>query len=90
MAKRIPLRKCVGCNERKAKFDLIRIVYNNDKNIISIDKSGKANGRGAYICPDQNCLKKAWKSKNIERSLKKSVSEKIYEDLKKEIDEMIG
>lgn len=90
MTKRIPIRKCVGCNERKAKFDLIRIVYNNDQNTIIIDKSGKANGRGAYICPEQNCLQKAWKSKNIERSLKKSVSEKIYEDLKKEIDEMIG
>ncbi|NLM97958.1 MAG: YlxR family protein [Halanaerobiaceae bacterium] len=90
MPRRIPLRKCVGCNERKAKFDLIRIVYNSAEDTISIDKTGKANGRGAYICPDPACLNKAVKSKNIERSLKKSVSEKIYEDLKKEIDEMIG
>ncbi len=71
MPRRIPLRKCVGCNERKAKFDLIRIVYNSAEDTISIDKTGKANGRGAYICPDPACLNKAVKSKNIERSLKK-------------------
>lgn len=90
MAKKIPLRKCVGCNERKAKFNLIRIVYNKDTGIISMDKNGKANGRGAYICPDENCLKKVIKSKSIERALNKSVSEEIYENLKKEIDKMKG
>ena len=88
MAKKVPIRKCVGCDERKSKFDLIRIVHNRDDNTITIDKKGKAPGRGAYICPDVECLKKAKKSNRIARSLKISISDEIYENLIKEIDMM--
>ncbi|HHU91693.1 MAG TPA: YlxR family protein [Halanaerobiaceae bacterium] len=88
MVKKVPIRKCVGCDERKSKYDLIRIVYNKDDDSISIDRRGKAPGRGAYICPDVECLKKARKSNKIARSLKISISEEIYDNLIKEIDMM--
>lgn len=90
MAKRIPIRKCVGCNERKPKQKLIRVVHNKEKDQVFLDKVGKAPGRGAYICPDINCLEKARKSRKIDRSLKMSISEEIYDNLMKEIDIMKG
>ena len=65
--KKIPQRTCIGCNVQKNKSDLIRIVMNKEGNI-SIDKTGKANGRGAYICNNIECLEKAIKSKKLERS----------------------
>ena len=61
--KNIPQRKCIGCNEKKDKKDFIRIVKDNQNNI-SIDKTGKANGRGAYICDNIDCLEKAIKNRN--------------------------
>ncbi|MFW5972014.1 MAG: RNase P modulator RnpM [Bacillota bacterium] len=90
MGKKIPIRKCVGCNERKEKKDLIRIVYNRDNKKVLIDKGKKAQGRGVYICPKLECLENAKKSKSIKRSLKISISDEIYEKLKKEIDMMKG
>ena len=90
MAKKIPVRKCVGCNERKAKKELIRVVHNKKNNEVFFDKSGKAPGRGAYLCPDIKCLEKARKSRKIERSLKISISEEIYDNLMKEIGIMEG
>ena len=86
--RKVPISKCVGCDERKSKYDLIRIVYNRDDDSISIDKKGKAPGRGAYICPDVECLQKARKTNKIARSLKISISDEIYENLIKEIDMM--
>ncbi|MFP4660964.1 MAG: RNase P modulator RnpM [Halanaerobiales bacterium] len=88
MAKKVPIRKCVGCNERKNKKELIRVVHNKDKEKVFLDKTGKAPGRGAYICPDIECLKKAKKSRKIDRSLKMSISEEIYDSLMEEIDIM--
>jgi len=88
MAKKIPIRKCVGCNERRPKKDLIRIVYNKENEEVFLDKSGKASGRGAYICPDNKCLEKARKSRKVDRSLKISISNEIYDNLMKEIDIM--
>ncbi len=88
MAKKIPIRKCVGCNERRPKQDLIRIVYNKENKEVFLDKSGKASGRGAYICPDNKCLEKARKSRKVDRSLKISISKQIYDNLMKEIDIM--
>ena len=61
MQKKIPMRQCMGCRERKAKREMIRVVRMTDGNV-SLDFSGKLNGRGAYICPDPECLKKARKS----------------------------
>ena len=87
--KKIPQRTCIGCNVQKNKSDLIRIVMNKEGNI-SIDKTGKANGRGAYICPDVKCLEKAMKSKGLERTLKAKVPEEVYEQLKAELGEING
>lgn len=82
--KKIPQRTCVGCNVQKNKNELIRIVINKEGNVF-IDKTGKANGRGAYICNNPECLEKAIKSKRIERSFETSLSDEIYNELRNEI-----
>lgn len=79
--KNIPQRTCIGCNEKKDKKDFIRIVKDNENNI-SIDRTGKANGRGAYICDNIECLEKAIKNKKIEKSFKMSIDENIYQKLR--------
>ena len=79
--KKQPQRTCMGCNEKKDKKDLIRIVKNKD-NEISIDRTGKKEGRGAYICDDKNCLEKVIKSKRLERVLEIPISKEIYESLR--------
>lgn len=83
--KKIPQRTCIGCNVQKNKGDLIRIVLNKEGEI-NIDKTGKANGRGAYICNNIECLEKMIKSKKLERNFERKISEEIYENLRKEID----
>jgi predicted RNA-binding protein YlxR (DUF448 family) len=85
LVKKIPLRKCVGCQEMKPKRELIRIVYNQSQNTVELDPTGKKAGRGAYICRNAACLTPARKKKALERSLKTSVSEEIYETLAKEL-----
>ena len=79
--KSIPQRTCIGCNCKKDKKDLIRIVKDNENNI-SIDKTGKANGRGAYICDNIECFEKAIKNKKIEKSFKMQIDENVYENLR--------
>ncbi len=79
--KTIPQRSCIGCNCKKNKNELIRIVKNNE-NVISIDKTGKANGRGAYICDNIECLEKAIKNKKIEKSFKMAIEQNVYENLR--------
>ena len=79
--KSIPQRTCIGCNSQKNKKDLIRIVKNKDGEI-SIDRTGKANGRGAYICDNVECLEKAIKSKRLEKTFETKISEAIYENLR--------
>ena len=71
----------MGCNEKKDKNQLIRIVKNKD-NEISIDKTGKMEGRGAYICDNEKCLEKVIKSKRLERVLETNISDEIYESLR--------
>ena len=66
--KKIPLRTCMGCNEKKSKKEMIRIVKNKE-GYISIDKTGKKDGRGAYICNQSSCLDKVIKSKRLEKAL---------------------
>ena len=85
MQKKIPQRQCMGCRERKAKKELIRVVRMTDGNV-SLDFSGKLNGRGAYICPDPQCLQKARKAKALERSLETEVPEQVYDRLNKELE----
>ncbi len=77
--KKIPMRKCVGCNESKSKKELVRIVRSPEGDI-SLDTTGKKSGRGAYICPSADCLKKAVKSKRIDRILEVSVPDSVYEE----------
>lgn len=81
--KKIPLRQCVGCGEMKSKKELIRVIKTEDE--ILIDATGKKNGRGAYICGNPECLKRARKSKGLERSLKVSIPAEVYENLEKEM-----
>ena len=74
--KKIPLRTCMGCNDKKPKKELIRIVKNKD-GIITIDETGKQEGRGAYICNNIDCLEKVVKSKRLERALEKEISQDV-------------
>lgn len=78
--KKIPQRKCVGCNEMKDKKSLLRIVRSPEGEI-SLDLTGKKNGRGAYVCPAKACITKAVKEKRLERALEKSISEEVYQKL---------
>ena len=86
MQKKIPQRQCMGCRERKAKRELIRVVRSPEGEV-SLDFGGKKNGRGAYICPDMACLKKAIRSKALERSLEVAIPEEIYARLEQEMEE---
>ena len=76
-----PQRTCMGCNSKKDKKDLIRIVKNKE-NEIHIDTTGKQEGRGAYLCKDEQCLEKVMKSKRLEKILDTKISEEIYENLR--------
>ena len=85
MQKKIPLRQCMGCRERKPKRDMIRIVRGTDGQV-RLDFGGKMNGRGAYICPDPECLKKVRKSKALDRSLEIEIPAEVYDRLQKEME----
>ena len=79
--KKIPLRTCMGCNEKKPKKELVRIVRNKDGEIF-IDRTGKADGRGAYICDSIECLEKVIKSKRLERVIEVQIPEEVYNNLR--------
>lgn len=89
--KKIPMRQCVGCRESKEKKDLIRVVKYEDEEeqmpVIVIDRTGKANGRGAYLCDDPECLRKARKNNGLSRAFKIHVSDEIYDDLERQLGE---
>ena len=85
MQKKIPQRQCMGCRERKAKKELIRVVRTTE-GAVCLDFSGKLNGRGSYLCPDPECLKKAQRAKALERSLEVPIPEQVYERLAKEME----
>ncbi len=78
--KKIPQRKCVGCNEMKNKKCLVRVVRSPEGEI-NIDFTGKKNGRGVYLCPNRECIEKAKKEKRLEKALEKPISDEIYEKL---------
>ncbi len=82
--RKIPLRKCTGCQEMKNKKELIRIVHNEAGEFL-LDATGKKAGRGAYICPNLECLQKAQKSKGLERSFKEAVPREVYEQLAEQL-----
>ena len=85
MQKKIPQRQCMGCRERMEKRQLIRVVRTPDGQV-SLDFSGKVSGRGAYICPKAECLRKAQKAKALDRSLEVSIPDEVYARLEKEIE----
>lgn len=89
MPKKIPMRQCTGCREMKPKRELIRVVK-SPENEITLDFKGKAQGRGAYVCPNEACLKKAIKSRALERSLEVSIPEEIYVQLREQMESADG
>ena len=86
MQKKIPMRQCVGCREMKSKKELIRVVK-SPEGAISLDFRGKAPGRGAYLCPDPACLKRAVKSKALERAFEIPIPQEIYDNLLEKMEE---
>ena len=84
MQKKIPQRTCMACQAKKEKRELVRIVRSPEGEI-SVDVTGKKPGRGAYICPNLECLNKVIKSKRLERSLETTISQEIYESLKEQL-----
>ncbi len=82
--RKIPMRTCIGCKEQKPKNDLIRVVKNKEDEIF-IDLTGKANGRGAYLCKSKNCLEKAIKSKALNRAFSTEIDNETYEKLRQSI-----
>ena len=89
MQKKIPQRQCMGCRERKPKREMIRVVRGTD-GTVRLDFGGKAPGRGAYICPNGDCLKKALRSKALDRSLETTIPEAVYDRLAREMEQTHG
>ena len=85
MQKKIPQRQCMGCRERKDKRAMLRVVRGTDGSV-SLDFSGKLNGRGAYVCPDPECLKKAQRSRALERCLETPIPQEGYDRMVKEME----
>ena len=82
--KKVQMRQCVGCAEMKSKREMIRVIKTPENEVV-LDSTGKKNGRGAYVCPNLECLKKARKSKGIERAFKMAIPNDVYEKLEKEM-----
>ena len=86
MAKKIPMRQCVGCGEMKSKKEMMRVLKSTEGSIV-LDMTGRKNGRGAYLCMNKECLMQARKNKGLERSFKMSILKEIYENLEREFEE---
>lgn len=82
--RKIPLRQCLGCNERKPKKELLRVLRTPEGEIL-LDFTSKRSGRGAYICPDVRCLKKARKSGRIAKNLECDIPDEIYDSMEEEL-----
>ena len=88
MAKKIPLRQCVGCSEMKGNKEMMRVLKTPEDEIV-LDVTGKKNGRGAYLCISKECLMKARKNKGLERSFKMSIPNEVYDNLEKEFEKEV-
>lgn len=88
MNKKIPLRQCVGCGEMKNKKEMMRVIRSKEGDI-SLDLTGRKNGRGAYLCKQKECLQKAIKTKGLERSFKMGIDKSVYDSLKEEYEKSI-
>lgn len=84
MPKKIPMRQCLGCREMKPKKELIRVVKSPEGEV-SLDFKGKKPGRGAYVCPDPECLKKARKSRALERAFETAIPPEVYDAMEAEL-----
>ncbi len=82
--RKIPMRQCVGCRESRPKHELVRIIKTPEDEVV-LDTTGRLNGRGAYICPNTDCYKKAVKQKSIEKSLGIGISEEVYENIERQM-----
>lgn len=82
--RRIPQRTCVGCRQVKGKKELVRIVRDPQGNV-SVDETGKASGRGAYVCPSLACLEEAVKGKRLERALQRPVSPELVDAIRQQL-----
>lgn len=82
--KKIPMRQCIGCGEMKSKREMMRVLRTTENEIV-LDTTGRKNGRGAYLCMNPECLRKAVRSKGLERALKTAIPAEVYESLEKEI-----
>ena len=89
MSKKIPVRRCEGCQEMKGKKEMIRVIRTPEGDFL-LDATGKKNGRGAYLCPSRECLDKARKNKGLERSFKQAIPKEVYEALEKEMEDIDG
>ena len=85
--KKVPLRQCIGCQEMKSKKEMIRVIKTAEDEIM-LDATGRKNGRGAYLCPSMECLRKAVKGKGLERSFKMAIPKEVYDTLEKEMEEL--
>ena len=85
--KKIPMRKCVGCQEMKSKKEMLRVIRTQEGEFL-LDATGKKNGRGAYLCPSSDCLAKAIRQKGLERSSKQAIPQDVYEMLEREMSEL--
>lgn len=83
MAKKIPMRQCVGCGGMKSKREMMRVLKTADEEIV-LDTTGKKNGRGAYLCLSAECLEKARKNRGLERSLRTRIPSEVYDRLEEE------
>ena len=83
--KKIPMRQCLGCNEHKPKIELLRVVR-DPEGAISLDFKGKKSGRGAYICRDVQCLRRARKSKRIDRNLEVEIPDAVWDEMERELE----
>ncbi len=83
---KIPIRKCVACNESKPKKELLRIVNSKELGVL-VDTTGKVNGRGAYICKDLSCFDKLKKTRRLNNALGTEITEEIYEEIKRYVSE---
>ena len=84
--KHVPLRMCSGCGEMKPEKELVRVVKSKE-NEISLDLTGKKAGRGAYVCNNLECLKKARKAKRLERAFSSKIPEEIYDEMERQMEE---
>ena len=85
--RKVPMRQCVGCQEMKSKKEMIRVIRTAEGEFV-LDATGKKNGRGAYLCPKEECLAKAIKNKGLERSFKQAIPKDVYAELEKEMSQI--